>query len=219
MPRLTALCLLLGIVACTTPGEPARQRHATTHTLVSQRDPAVRIALPPKAVYVGTDRWVLYGVADCEIHVFVEATPDKRIQRLYWIQFEQYLPSKPELHYDYDRDPQRLSKDGMLFHVRPRFGPTNEPAKPDSDLDHVLKLLVANGYTNPPHMMNTRLVHLTDATRRKELMVIYSVDMAPTGLTSQDLMRDGDIDEARWAPIAQALVAEADRNIRITRLR
>jgi hypothetical protein len=35
-------------------------------------------------------------------------------------------------------------------------------------------MLERAGYELPPHMMNVRLVHLLDDTRRKELMFIYA---------------------------------------------
>jgi hypothetical protein len=42
------------------------------NVIISERDPAVRVHLPKSAEYVGADRWVLYGMADCELHAFVE---------------------------------------------------------------------------------------------------------------------------------------------------
>ena len=39
----------------------------------------------------------------CEVSVsFVEADARKNVQRLYWVQFEGYLPTKPDLHHQYD---------------------------------------------------------------------------------------------------------------------
>ena len=35
--------------------------------------PRLRIQLPKPARYVGGERWLLFGIADCEIHVFVQA--------------------------------------------------------------------------------------------------------------------------------------------------
>jgi hypothetical protein len=71
-------------------------------SVTSERDPKVRIQLPKSAQYVGADRWVLYGIADCELHAFVDADRQKNVQRLYWVQFEGYLPTKPELKHKYD---------------------------------------------------------------------------------------------------------------------
>jgi hypothetical protein len=45
---------------------------------------------------------VLYGIADCELHAFVEADQEQNVQRFYWVQFEAYLPTKPDLKHQYD---------------------------------------------------------------------------------------------------------------------
>ena len=37
-----------------------------------------RIRLPESVQYVGADRWVLYDIADCELHAFVEADPAEK---------------------------------------------------------------------------------------------------------------------------------------------
>ena len=67
------------------------------NVITSEREPKIRIQLPKSVQYVGADRWVLYGMADCELHAFVEADGQKNVKRLYWIQFEGYLPTKPGL--------------------------------------------------------------------------------------------------------------------------
>jgi len=80
---------------------PKPERHVQANVIISVRDPKLRIKLPSAVQYVGADRWPLLGIADCELHVFVEASPQRKVQRLYWLQFEAYLPSRPELHHTY----------------------------------------------------------------------------------------------------------------------
>src|ERR1700759_2394457 len=81
---------------------PQPERKVSGNVVTSERDPKVRIELPRTVQYAGADRWVLYDIADCELHAFVEADKDKNVQRLYWIQFEGYVPTRPELHHTYD---------------------------------------------------------------------------------------------------------------------
>ena len=69
------------------------------NVLTSEHDPAIRIELPGSVQYVGADGWILLGIADCELHAFVEADKQKNVQHLYWVQFEGYLPNRPELHH------------------------------------------------------------------------------------------------------------------------
>lgn len=185
--------------------KPARTVEATTVT--STQDPAVRVTLPKEARYVGADRWVLYDVADCEIHLFVEADVEKNVKRFYWIQFEGYIPSKPDLKYKpYDKRIESIG--GLDFYVRARFGPSVETPRPNSDSERVVRLLRDNGYKLPPHLMNARFIHYLDQTMRKELMIIFSEDLATTGHTSEQLM-DGNAPIAAWTPIAEALIQRA----------
>src|SRR5690349_14085197 len=102
-------CSLLKLLALTllTCGTLAAQGSAPEHKvegsiITSAHDPEVRIQLPKSVQYAGADRWVLYGTADCELHAFVETDAQKNVQRLYWVQFESYVPSRPELHHTYD---------------------------------------------------------------------------------------------------------------------
>jgi hypothetical protein len=183
------------------------------NTIISQRDPAMRVELPRATQYVGGDRWVLYGIADCEIHVYVEADFRKQVSRMYWVQFEQYISSRPELQHHYK--PQELTKfAGTDTYVRAQFGKSSDPAKEGSDLDHVQALIRAKGYTLPPEMMNVRLVRLLDSQKRKELMIIYSEDLAPTGVKVDDLMPNGNVTE-RWPGIQKSLIDRAEGQIHL----
>jgi hypothetical protein len=181
-------------------------------TITSHRDPAMRIELPHQAQYLGGDRWVLYAVADCEIHVFVEADAEKQVRRMYWIQFEQFIPNRPELQHNYK--PEELTKfAGMEMYVRARFGKSDEVAKEGSDLEHVQALVRAKGYSMPPEMMNVRLVRLLDPQRRQELMIIYAETLEPTGVTVDDLMPGGKATD-KWSGIQKSLIERAERQIR-----
>jgi hypothetical protein len=77
----------------------APERRVEGNTITSEHDPKLRIRLPESVDYVGAARWVLYGIADCELHAFVDVDRQKNVQRLYWVQFEQYIPARPELHH------------------------------------------------------------------------------------------------------------------------
>ena len=171
----------------------------------------MRVELPRAAQYVGGDRWVLYGIADCELHVFVEADSMKQVKRMYWVQFEQYVSSRPELQHNYK--PQELAKfAGVDTYVRAQFGKSNDPAKEGSDLEHVQTLLRAKGYTLPSEMMNLRLVRLLDSQRRKELMIIYSEDLAPARVKVDDLMPNGKAVD-RWPMMQRSLIGRAEGQI------
>jgi hypothetical protein len=190
----------------------APERVVEGNRLISRSDPSVTIRLPRNVKYLGADRWNLYDIADCELHVFVEADQTRNVKALYWVQFEGYLPSNTHA-YDYSKD-SPVTFAGRPFFQRARFGPDQAP-KPTSDGAHVRAIVERAGYKFPAHSMNVRLVHLLDETRRKELMFIYAEDLAPTGKTSEQLL-DGKEPKPEWQAIEQALVERAMKRIRIS---
>jgi hypothetical protein len=201
------------LLVCSSLGaqDKAPERRVQANVVISDRDPSLQIQLPKQVHYVGADRWILYGVADCEIHVFVEADEQKNIQRFYWLQFESFLPSKPEMKHNYAAT--RTDKlGGMDFNVRARFGSSDEVPKQGSDLEHIYKLIEAKGYKLPAGMMNVRLVHLPDPEKRKELMIIYAEDIASTGFTVADLLPGGKASE-QWPEIEKVLIERAEHQI------
>ena len=199
-----------------TVAAPPPTRSVQANTLTSERDPSVRIELPKQVRYVGADRWILYGVADCELHVFVEADERKHVKRLYWIQFEGYLPTRPELRYN-PSPSETLTIAGMDFFIRTRFGPTADTPRAGSDTEHVQVLLQSNGYTLPPEMMNARFIHYLDEPKRQELMLIYSEDLSSTGFTASQLVSGG-VAQPQWAAISESLVQRANKNISVKKI-
>lgn len=204
-----AFLALAGSVTAAPPPAPAPERVVDGTTVISARQPRMHVTVPETARYLGAERWNLYDIADCEIHVFVDAGRDRVVTRFYWIQFEGYL--SPDRHYDYSKDESHRIQ-GLDFHVRARFGPTDQIPKPGSDFERVQRRILDAGYTLPAHMMNVRLVTL-DETRSRELMVIYSEDLAPTGHSSADLQRDTGTAPA-WDAIARRLIDRAASRVR-----
>jgi hypothetical protein len=189
------------------------ERKIDHNVVISQNDPAVRIELPKSVRYLGADRWVLYGIADCELHGFVEADKQKQVQQLYWIQFEGYLPSKPDLHHQYD-SPTHTTIGGMDFYVDTWVRASDEKFDVGSDREHIETMVRNKGYTMPGGMMYVRLVHLLDDQKRKELMIIYGEDLAPTGFTVADLGKNGKAYD-QWSALQKRLLEHAEDKIEI----
>ena len=177
--------------------------------ITSARDPRVRIRLPKPARYVGADRWVLYDIADCELHLFVDADSKMNVQRLYWVQFEGYLPTRPELKHTYD-SPRHTNLGSMDFYVDTWVRRKDAEMRPGSDGEHVVALLRTRGYHMPDGMTYVRLVHLLDGRKRQELMIIYAEDVAPSGFTASDLQQGGTAYD-RWPTIADGVVQRAEK--------
>ena len=179
---------------------------------VQHRGERLTISVPATAVYLGGQRFVLYGNADAEIHVFAEADEHRLIKRLFWVQFERYLPTYPERRYNY-ADNERVNLWGGTVWAGAGPRQSHVAGRPGSDRDHVMAIIAKAGYSVPEEMMSARLVRLLDdpkssGTGRRELMLIYSEDLAPTGRHYADLVSDGRTTPA-WEPLEQPLIARA----------
>lgn len=172
--RLPALAVALAFVAGPALGQ-APERVVSGRTLVSSEAPAVRIELAEGFRYVGGQRFVLYHVADAEQHLFVDVDASGLVRRLYWLQFEGYLPGK-DGRYEYEGETVMLGPLTFVGNSAAR-STTSEP-RPGSDGARIRELLRAKGYRLPPEMLWQRLVHLTDESKRRELMIIYMEDLA-----------------------------------------
>ncbi len=206
----TGILALLATAAVAAPLKPP-ERTVEGSTVTSERDPAVRITLPDTVQYVGADRWELYDVADCEIHVFVEADERKRVQKLYWIQFDAYLPGNT-YQYDY-LFADKVRPGGLLFDAQMGFGRTADPPKPRSEQERVNLMLLKKGYRLPDEAMNIRLVHLPDEEARKELMIIYAEDLGPAETTVEELSTEEG--KAKWEKLQAELKERALESIKI----
>jgi hypothetical protein len=153
-------------------------------TLSNNRYPNVKFELPAEFHYAGSQRFQLYGNADAEQHFFVEAD-EKNVKRLFWVQYEGYLPSNNHT-YDYSDQPIKFAHGGLdwLADValsRPMgMQPSSNPPNPNSDGARFRALMKAKGYKLPAQHARIRAVAL-DKEKRNELMIIYIEDLALTG--------------------------------------
>jgi hypothetical protein len=208
-------CLLICLSTVLAAQSPAPERTVQGTTLISQHDPGVRIQLPASAKYLGVDRWPLYDIADCELHAFVRADGQHVVHELYWIQFEGYLPSKPEMHHTYD-SPRHTQIGDLDFYVDTWVRADGEKTDPGSDREHIESLVRAKGYKMPAGMVYVRLVHLLDAEKRRELMIIYGEDL-PEGMTAADLGEGGKAHD-RLPVLEAAVIEQAKQKIHIDQL-
>jgi hypothetical protein len=172
--RFAVVVAALAIVAVaqTEPTKPL-ERQVAGQALTSKSNPAVQLTFDKGYKYVGGQRWDLYGIADAEQHFFVKAGKDNAIERLYWVQFEQFLPSSNE---SYRYAPTRVTQFGGLDFIYDTRAYSDYSAlnrRADSDGAYAQRLLEKHGYKFPKAAVRLRMVHLPTADKRSELMIIY----------------------------------------------
>jgi len=177
-------------------------RSVSENRLFSPREPSLSMQFDSSFRYIGGQKFVLYAVADAEQHFFVETTADNILKSLYWVQFEAYLPDNT-YQFDYEDSRARLQLNDYELYLDTSFGhsdPGQKKSSSRSDGYLVREFLLSKGYDVPEEYTYARLIHLTDASRRKELMIIFIDNLEAYGLTAADLGEDGN-EAQRWAEI------------------
>ena len=222
MKSLIALVVLLSFSIgsnCHEPRQtavPLPSRTVNGQTLTSTKLPAVRLEFDKKFKYAGGHSFVLYDVANAEQHFFVDADKDGLISRMYWIQFEGYLPNNT---HSYDYKVRKTVNIGGLDFIADAYARNIKanPGRPDSDGSRARAFLASKGFKlGSDEVMSQRLVHLIDEAKRNELMIIYLEDLTPLKLTAADLAPDGK-SAGVWEETSSALLERATRNMKLSR--
>lgn len=193
-------------------------RSVADNELVSLGDPGIVMGFHPSFRHIGGQKFVLYGVADTEQHFFVETDADNRLKSFYWVQFEAYLPDN-SYHYDYEDSPSRLRIGDYDFYMDTEAVQSNpEKRRRGTDGARAREFLDSKGYAVPQNFAYARLVHLTDASRRKELMVIFIEDLAPLGLSGAELQQGGEAAH-RWPEIEDSHIEKIRNTMTLARPR
>ena len=195
----------------------AADRLAANNTVISRRDPAIKIKVPDSFHYVGAERFFLFqpklGKTErAELFAFVDSRDGHHVRKYIWIQFEEYLPDHPDLHMTYG-SPRHANIGGLDFYEDEGVGSAAKTPKPASDTEHFYSLLGRHGYQRTD-LRWVRLVHLPDSTKRKELMIIYAESLTGTGYTAAQLGKGG-AEYSKWPAMDDALRRRAEQSISI----
>jgi hypothetical protein len=216
---LAALAAALPALLSAHPVDATAQRQARSvqgQVLTSTEKPALRLRFDKEFKYVGNQDFILYEVAHAEQHFFVDADKEGRIKRLYWVQFEGYLPSNT---HTYRYKVNKTVKLGGLDFIADAYARNTKASKdrPDSDGSRARTFLESKGYRMASDdVLSQRLVHLLDETKRDELMVVYLEDLSAMGLTAGDLAAGGRA-HARWEEISKGLLERAVKGMEVLR--
>lgn len=220
MKSLFALVALLSFSIVSTCREPqpitnvGPSRTVSGQVLTSTELPAVRLKFDKEFKYAGNQSFVLYDVANAEQHFFVDADKNGRIRRLYWIQFEGYLPNNT---HTYDYKSTKIVNLGGLEFIADAYARNAKasPSRPNSDGSRARAFLESKGYRmGSDETLSQRLVYLVDEAKRNELMIIYLEDLSPLGFTATDLAPGGKA-AGQWERVAKDLLKRATKNMQV----
>ena len=184
--------------------------------LVSLEDPSLAIYVADEFEFVGRHPFTIRDVAAGERFVFVQAD-DQRIQRLFMVQFEGFLPGVDDFYrYDLDGNPvvanYPFRSNGYAFDIVESI--TNNPK---SESAATYPFLESKGYSVPDELMMWRSLTVTNIARSKEMIIFYLEDVKSAGLTLADLYVDDSATDV-WINIQKDLEIRANDSFQLTHL-
>ncbi len=202
----------------TQPEFSGLRRSVLGNVLSSTADPAVLMTFSENYTYLGGQTFTLYGTAEVEQHFFVEEHPDGTLKSFFWLQFEGFLPDN-DYAYDYTDSPLRVQIGDFGFYTDTAAGVALgrfQFDQPGTDGYLVRQFLADEGYRYPDEYTYARLVHVPDAANRKELLIIFIDDLAPTGWNAKAL-REGGENEDKWAEVEAAHLEKIESVMKLDR--
>ncbi|MBI3407456.1 MAG: TIGR03067 domain-containing protein [Planctomycetes bacterium] len=185
------------------------------NVIKSPENPAVNLEFDKAFKYAGSVSFILYGVAHAEQHFFVDLDKDNRVKRLYWVQFEGFLPNNKHT-YKY-KVTKTANIGGLDFVADASFRNAKSTGRKNSDSARARAFLESKGYRmQSDEVISQRLVHLMGEEKRDELMIIYMEDLAGNGLKAADFNRNGKAAE-QWPEMSKQLLERAVKGIKISR--
>ena len=148
--------------------EASRTRLVKGHVLTSIYLPSIRVRFAKRFKYIGSQRFILYDRARVEQVFFVDADNQRRIKRMYMVQFEGYLPIV-NATYDYPVT-KAINLGEQTYIVDGESIPNVSAAlkeNPQSDVAHAASFLKSKGYRVSESIMFQRFVRLVDDAKRK----------------------------------------------------
>jgi hypothetical protein len=152
------------------------EREVKKQTLTSNEAPEIRLKFDKAFKFAGSQEFVLYDRAEAEQYFFVESE-NKKIKRLYMLQFENFLP-KIDGKYDYN-EPQSVNIGGFDYFSNVETVANIEEALravPDSDIAKAAAFLQSKGFTLMKALVYQRFVRVVSNDKRREFIILYVED-------------------------------------------
>jgi hypothetical protein len=152
-------------------------REVKERILTSKSNPKIRLKFAKKFKFVGSQEFTLYERAKAEQYFFIESE-NKKIKRLFMLQFESFLPEITDGKYDYN-EPNSIEIGGLKYFSNTENVPNVEmalKAVPDSDIAKAAKFLQDKGFILMKLLKYQRFVRVLDDAKRSEFIMLYVED-------------------------------------------
>lgn len=198
----SSLFVLVALLLAGTADLP--KRTVTGNTITSDKSPAITMKVDSGLKYVGVFPFKIRDIAAGERHVWVDADKQKRIKRLFILQFEGFLEGSGQVYRYGPRNVTRLGANDYnsngFFYSDTEYN----RERPGNEAELTRKFLEEKGYKLDAEQLLYRFYRgLPEDGNRNEFLIFYIEPMADLGISLKDVSANQD-SEPEKRLIAQA---------------
>jgi len=178
------------------------------NTFISPENPGIRVSVDRKFKYIGSLPFTIETVASGNRYIFVQANPEKHIQRMFIIQQEGILPSSDEIYRYKITAPAKLGSFDYRHSVMLYDNDANIREEPGKEADVTQRFLTAHEYLLEPELIMSRFARPADLDRKHEIIFFCYENLSSYGHKLADFREGLD------SPEKQDIKHKVDENCR-----
>ncbi|HVM94618.1 MAG TPA: hypothetical protein VMT67_17480 [Terriglobales bacterium] len=183
-----ALCIILQFYIV--QSAPAQDSRVEGHTFISPDNPKLQITIDEKFNYLGSLPFAIGNAAAGYRFIFVDAGADKRVQRMFVIQQEGFLPSSNDTYKYPIVDPVRLGTSEYRHSVSIVDDDEEVRQSPGAEAGLTRRFLESRGYKLNAALVMSRFARPSDPARKHEIILFCFEDLARYGHAIADFLEN-----------------------------
>ncbi len=199
-----ALAFMLSMMGFA-PGQIQASR-VEGNTFISPENPKLRIVVDKKLAYLGSAPFVIDKMAAGDRFIFVRATADKRVQQMFIIQQEGFLPWSDDTYKYPITNPVKLGSASYRHSVTIEDNDAAVREGPGKEADITKRLLESQGYKLNSALVMSRFARPADEAHKHEIILFCFEDLSEYGHALADFPENSD------SPEKQAVKKKVDDN-------
>ena len=183
------LTCFTALTLCSARSTPTREprSHVENNTFISPHNPEIRVKVNNTLGYIGEVPFTIDNSVSGIRYVFVRATPDHHIQRLFIIQQEGFLASSQDTYKYRITNPARLGTFDYQHSVILEDNAATIREQPGKEADLTQRFLNAHGYLLDPELVMSRFARPSDLQHKHEIIFFCFENLSAYGHSLADL--------------------------------
>lgn len=189
------LCIFIALTSSSKAADRSTRSRVESNVFISPINPAIRVTVDKKFKYLGSVPFTIGNEAAGNRYVFVRAADGKRIQQMFIIQQEGFLPSSNDTYKYRIATPAALGKFKYQHSVIMYDNDAGIREEPGKESDVTQRFLESHGYSLQPELVMSRFARPADLQHKHEIIFFCFENLSSYGHKLADFSEDVNLPE------------------------